>query len=293
MTPATVTHPMTIQRRFINLFDRPGLRWILANLTTFYARQKTGLDLRVFYEDAWVRRVSELYLAESPTFPWYASKIAGWKPSLGEVLDMYRDWWFYKYQPKEGDVVVDIGAGIGDDALVFSKAVGKGGRVLSVEAHPTTFALLLKNCQYNHLSNVTCVHSALMDKPGTVYIDDRPDYKGSTVSESGNAHKAHAVTACSLDELCERAGVNQIDFLKMNIEGAEQFAIRGMNQIINHTEHVCIACHDFIGKQGDFYRTKALITQYLQDRGFEVAFRPEHPDPWVRDHAYAIRKHKL
>jgi FkbM family methyltransferase len=283
---------MTLQRRIINLMDRPGLRGTLAFLATAYARRTTGLDVRVFYsEDAWTRQVGSYHLAESPTFDWTAPKIARWEEGLGDLLDMYRDWWFYQYKPKEGDLIMDIGAGIGDDTIAFSKAVGRSGRVLSVEAHPATFRLLQRNCHQNHLDNVSTFHLALMDKTCSVSIDDRTDYKANTVSQPGNIlESSHAVPACSFDELCAQQKIQHIDFLKMNIEGAERFAIRGMVHMIQHIPRLCIACHDFIGEHNDFYRTKDLVVDFLKSNGFEVRFREHHPDPWVRDHVYGIRE---
>jgi FkbM family methyltransferase len=283
---------MTIHRKIINLMDRPGLRRALACVATGYAKRKTGLDVRIFYDgEAWTRQVGAYYLAESATFDWSAFKIAGWKENLGDLLDMYRDWWFFMYRPKEGDVIVDIGAGIGDDAIAFSKAVGRFGRVLSVEAHPATFRLLQKNCRYNHLDNTTCVHQALMDKTCMVSIDDRTNYKANTINQTtDHVPSSHEVPACSFDELCAQQNIHKIDFLKMNIEGAERLAIHGMQNTIKNVSQLCIACHDFIGEHNDFYRTKQLVTDFLKTNGFTVSVREQHPDPWVRDHVYGVRK---
>lgn len=46
-----------------------------------------------------------------------------------------------------------------------------------------------------------------------------------------------------------------MNFLKMNIEGAEQLAIKGMLWLIERTQHVAIACHDFIADMPDFDET--------------------------------------
>ena len=178
---------MTLKRRLIQFLDRPGGRAILSRLGTAYARSRTGLDVQVFYDDAWIRRVGQWYLAESSHFHWEAEVMTKWQTDLRELLDIHRDWWFYRYQPAEGDVIVDVGAGIGDDALVFSRAVGGRGRVLSIEAHPATFRLLEKTCRYNHLENTQAIHGALVDKPGIVFIEDRENYQGNTI-QIGRAH---------------------------------------------------------------------------------------------------------
>jgi FkbM family methyltransferase len=272
---------MTPQRRFIRLLDRPGGRGLLGWLATQYARRKTGLDVAVIHDGAWIRRAGRYFLAESETFDWDAVQMAGWQPDLRETLAMFRDWWFHEYRPQPGDVIVDVGAGNGEDALVFAAA----GRVVCIEAHPATFRRLETTCRLNRLANVTCLHLALMDQPGTVKIETRSAYKGNTVGATGDA----TVPALPLDEVCRQQGITHIDFLKMNIEGAEQLAIRGMTRMIEHTRHVCIACHDFLASTNEFYRTKGIVTEFLRGHGFAVSDRPDHPDPWVRDHVYGRR----
>ena len=281
---------MTLKRRLIQFLDHPGGRAILSRLGTAYARSRTGLDAQVFYDDAWIRRVGQWYLAESSHFHWEAEAMAKWQEDLHELLDIHRDWWFYRYQPAEGDVIIDVGAGIGDDALVFSRAVGSRGRVLSIEAHPRTFRLLEKTCRYNHLENTQPIHGALMDKSGPVFIEDRDSYQGNTVrSDNEGDELRHRVAGVTLDELCDQHHIGRIDFLKMNIEGAERLAIEGMEKMIPNIRRVSIACHDFLAGGGEFYRTKALVANFLRARGFEVCSRDDHPEPWVRDQVHGVR----
>jgi len=285
---------MTIYRQIITVFDRPILRHILGYAASSYARRKTGLDVQIFYDEAWTRKIGTYYLAESPTFDWSAHHLAGWKKDLEDVLQMHRDWWFPHYKPKEGDVIVDIGAGIGDDAILFSKAAGQRGRVLSVEAHPATFRLLQKTCGYNRLQNVTAVHQAIMDKTCTVYIEDRPGYAANTIMQSKDeCPSGLKVPACSFDDLCAQQNIEHIDFLKMNIEGAERFAIQGMPRMIKRISHLCIACHDFLGEKNDFYRTKAVVSDFLRSNGFDVSILHNHPEPWVRDNVHGKRLAKI
>jgi FkbM family methyltransferase len=276
---------MTLQRKLINWLDQPGKRTLLASLATRYARLKTGLDVELFFDEAWIHRADDVYLAESLTFYWNADQLSQWKSKLGDVLDMHREWWFFQHQVKPGDIIVDIGAGAGEDALLFSKEVGLRGRVVAVEAHPITFRLLEKTCRLNRLThNTTCVHGALMDGAGTVSIESRADGKSTVGARSGID-----VPSFSLDELCVLQRIPHIDFLKINIEGAERFAIQGMGHMITKTRALCIACHDFRGDEGDFYRTKELVCDFITANGFKIVLREQHPDPWVRDHVCGVR----
>jgi FkbM family methyltransferase len=282
---------VTPKRTFIRLLDRSGGRRILAFLATRYVRRKTGLDVEVFYDGAWIRRVNRYYLAESLTLDWNVSHIETWRPDLREVFDLSRDWWLFGYQPRNGDVVLDIGAGIGEGALMFSQMVGARGRVLAVEAHPTTFGLLQKTCRLNRIEDICrCIPFAIMDKAGAISLENREAWQENTAHVlDDETHVGQTVKACSLDDLCAQNGVSRIDFLKMNIEGAERYAIKGMQGMIRQTQAVCIACHDF-RSDAHTYRTKALVAEFLQANGFEIRLREQHPDPWVRDHVHGIRK---
>jgi hypothetical protein len=93
----------------------------------------------------------------------------------------------------------------------------------------------------------------------------------------------------SLDAVCEEQGISQVALLRMNIEGAEQFAIQGMDRVIANTAHAAIACHDFKADRtgNEFFRTKKRIAEFLARNGFEVV-ELAFDEPWAKDHVYAF-----
>jgi hypothetical protein len=68
------------------------------------------------------------------------------------------------FTPKEGDVVVDIGANIGRYTIISSKRVGANGKVVAIEAHPGNFEMLKSNIKLNQLTNVTPLNYAVYSK---------------------------------------------------------------------------------------------------------------------------------
>jgi hypothetical protein len=98
------------------------------------------------------------------------------------------------------------------------------------------------------------------------------------------------VPARRLDDVADDLGITKVDFLKMNIEGAERMALEGMERLIGSTRHVCVACHDFVAEQGGpgRMRTKAFVRDFLCDRGFSLTSREDAPDPWTRDYLYGV-----
>ncbi len=199
------------------------------------------------------------------------------------IVDRVRDDWFHCYTPKPGDLAFDIGAGMGEEAVVFSHLVSNG-KVVSVEADPVTFSCLSKTVDRSQISNVIPVHCALMDKDGELFISTTEHHIGRTVLASGDV----AVPGRSLHSLCDQLGINRIDFLKMNIEGAERVAIRGFGTI--EILNLVISCHDFIEEGPDYYWTRSEVEAFLHDNGYHVTTRPDHPNPWTRHHLYATMR---
>ena len=112
-------------------------------------------------------------------------------------------------------VIVDIGAGYGEEALPLSRIVGATGRILSFEAHPRAYRGLLLMCELNDLDNVEPYNVAVMADEGTLHIsDDDPISKGNTViGQTGGIYvEATRSTASCRPGLTERSR-------KRNIEG--------------------------------------------------------------------------
>jgi len=264
----------------------------LSILGSWYARRLTGQDVGMFYDTVWIHRIRDVYIADGSRFAYYENTVSAWA-SLREMVETSRESWFHVYKPKPGDVVVDVGAGVGTDTFVFANSVGPTGTVFAIEAHPTTYRSLKKLCQLNHLHNVRLAQCAIIDKRGTVYIDDLEEHFGNAVSLWRRAGTLPGgVPGLSLDEFCETHGIEHIDFLKMNIEGAERLAIDGMKHSVEKIRHICVACHDFRANRGDGndFRTKDLVTGFLLNRGFQITTRQNDPRDFVRDHIHAVRR---
>jgi FkbM family methyltransferase len=193
-----------------------------------------------------------------------------------------RDLFLYGYTPSPGDVVFDVGAGIGAETLLFSRLVGASGHVISLEAHPRTFRRLADLCNANTLANVTPLQVAASDAEGAVVISDRPAHAHNRLVVDGEGIE---VRARPVEAIAAELGITRIDLLKMNIEGAEREAIRGVGALLANTHHVCISCHDFLGMP-----TKAEVRQFLTEHGFAVTAREDAREPWTRDYLYGVRQ---
>lgn len=261
--------------------DRTGLRWMLAwLLERSLAMQARGIDKVLYTSGAWFHRFHEVYVhVETP---------GASLPTPTQLDEQTRDTWEHHYTPKPGDVVIDAGAGTGTEVLRWSRLVGETGRVLAIEANPRTFSVLSRFCELNNLTNVELHSVALSDTSGTVSIEEHADHRAaSTVTGKGTT----TVTGTTLDQLLAQVSVRNVDFMKMNIEGAEVSALLGMTGAAQGIHNLCVSCHDFRADRGhgETFRTRATVVQALDRLGFH--FEPQSPDPrpWMRDQVNARR----
>jgi FkbM family methyltransferase len=239
----------------------------------------------------WTRQVGAHFFPDGSTFNYTYVDFHDWKHQAEINAANTKEFWLQYYLPKPGDVVVDVGAGRGEDTATFSRLVGDNGRVIAIEAHPETFAILQNFCRLNGLSNTTALQLALMDKPGTVRIaESESSWLENAVIDDDKSVGAQ-VRASTLAEICAQQGLEEIVFLKMNIEGAERNALLGMTPVIQNIRQVCVACHDFRADrgQGEHFRTRAFVEQFLLDYGFKVVCRRDDPRPGIRDHVFGLR----
>jgi FkbM family methyltransferase len=197
-----------------------------------------------------------------------------------------KDAFQFAYRVRPGDTVLDIGAGVGEDTLCFSRSTGPSGRVIAVEAHPSTYARLEKTRRLNNLDNTVVVHAAIADREGrTVITDTEGTIESSIVRRGATGREVRLMT---LDQLVAEMGIDRIDLLKMNIEGAESLAVQGIERSISRVRHAVISCHDFMATSGpdDPMRTKSIVYSFSRSRGFQVTSREEDRRPWIRDTLY-------
>jgi FkbM family methyltransferase len=202
-----------------------------------------------------------------------------------------RQIFFWQYEPKFGDVVVDVGAGIGTELFAYADRIGASGRVYALEAHPATFSRLADLYDLNRGAAIQGAVSleclAASDQGGTVLISDTPnDQENSLVSSGGIPTKA-----VTLDSFVAAKGIERIDLLKMNIEGAERAALTAASHALSITQNAVISCHDFLfDTTGDpYFRTKAYVRPLLESAGFAVRDRADATGGWQRDYLYATR----
>ena len=139
---------------------------------------------------------------------------------------------FFRRYLRSGDVVVDVGANVGNLTLTASCVVGSTGHVFAVEAHPRTFGYLRGNLANNASANVTPFNTAVGKEEGTLHFSDLSDDDINRVTEDGGI----AVPVQPLDGLPIRAG--RVALMKVDVEGYERFVFQGAAALLARTDCV-------------------------------------------------------
>jgi FkbM family methyltransferase len=148
------------------------------------------------------------------------------------VVEQYR----YKKEShliavEPGDVVLDGGGCFGDTALYFANATGVNGHVFSFEFIPSNMAIWKKNLSLNPQLEKQC---SLIEAPlwsesnqDVHYISNGP---ASVVSFTPLPNEDGKTKTITVDDFVASRKIDRLDFVKLDIEGAELNALRGATQ---------------------------------------------------------------
>ena len=140
---------------------------------------------------------------------------------------------FIKSILKKDDIFIDIGANVGCFSLIASELVGENGSVHAFEPVKYVADRLEYNLSLNNIENVSIVRKAVFDKVTTLdlFVSSQENLGMSSIlrhdTESGESEK---VSAIDLDSYISDEKINKVKLIKIDIEGAEIFALEGMKE---------------------------------------------------------------
>jgi FkbM family methyltransferase len=183
-----------------------------------------------------------------------------------------------------GTRVLDIGAQSGFYSLLLSRLVGPAGTVFAFEPLPANFRILEENLRLNSIQNVTIRREAVSDFSGNISFDfprEEVSLIAGPLLESDNLG-TFQVPAISLDEFVRQTG-QPIQFIKMDVEGAETAVLRGAVETLKafHPSMVVELHHDV--PQDGLHPAISLLTElgYQIEWLNEVAYRSHIFARWI------------
>ena len=182
------------------------------------------------------------------------------------------------FTPKQGDIVVDIGAHIGRYTIIASKRVGTNGKVVAIEANPGNFEMLNRNIKLNKLANVIPLNYAVYSKETKIKLYLPGEESGYTIyntimsNRARNEEKFVEVNANTLDYLLQSKGIKeeQVNWIKIDVEGAEFEVLKGATNVLSKSKDISL----LIEVHGPHnYRP---IVEFLNLYNFKIEFEKSH-----------------
>jgi FkbM family methyltransferase len=146
---------------------------------------------------------------------------------------------------KEGSVIIDIGAHIGLFSVIASQVAGSRGKVFAFEPAPSTYKLLQHTIDINHKKDVIEPFQKAVGKEAgkiTFFVSDgEADNSNSLVNyKDDRALHGIDVEVTSVDAFVQEKNLSRLDFIKIDVEGAEYDTLRGAAGTLKSLRPVCI-----------------------------------------------------
>jgi FkbM family methyltransferase len=194
------------------------------------------------------------------------------------VMTRHEDDIIERFLPKQGDIVVDIGAHMGRYTIIGSKRVGAQGKVVAIEAHPSNFEMLNRNIKLNQLTNVIPLNYAVFSKETKIKLYLPDEESGYTMHHSIMSNyvftkykdktedKFVEVSANTLDYFLQLEGITDVNWIKIDVEGAEFEVLKGAHNVLSNSKNISLLI-EVHGKD-----TYEPIIESLRSYNFKIDF---------------------
>ncbi|MDB4470712.1 FkbM family methyltransferase [Deltaproteobacteria bacterium] len=172
------------------------------------------------------------------------------------------------YIPKDGGTIIEAGAYVGYKAVSFSRQVGLDGRVVAIELNPDNFELLRRNIVDNQLDSITTpVHCAVWNKDGQVPMMSKTRMKNTIVdTDELPLEYSDTAPAKTLDTIIDEYALETVDFLNLQLNGAEIEAIEGLQRNFHKVRYINIISRHH--REGEL--VVDIAKRMLEERGCKI-----------------------
>ena len=187
------------------------------------------------------------------------------------IKETFLDEFYTKYgvQVQDGWTVIDIGAGVGDFSI-YAAYSNPTATIYAFEPFPGSYELLRKNLVSNYIENVHTFQLAVWHSDGELLLEgteNEPLQITSETSDSGDeAIPESVVQATALDTILEKHGIEEVDLIKLDCEGAEyDILMKAPSSVLNMIKRIIMEYHDL-----DAERSHMQLVQFFENHGFRV-----------------------
>lgn len=185
--------------------------------------------------------------------------------SLLYIIDAQREKCDHNYEKllpiEEGDIVLDVGSAIGCVTLLASK---KASVVIAVEPNPEYFYPLKERVLESNINNIVFINKATWNEQWFKEFNIRG--YGSSI-----ANMSITVETDTIDNIISGLGITHVDFMKMDIEGAEIESLLGAVNTLDNTRKIVVSAYHYRNNnQNKNEQTYIWVEKYLKSKGFNT-----------------------
>jgi len=176
---------------------------------------------------------------------------------------------------KTANVILDIGANIGWTALRFASK-NPNATIIAFEPHPITFQRAQENFGRNNFSGITCLNIGLGESASTLKIyelmDNNSGMNRIVLEELDRPFKEVKIER--LDDVLNSRNINQVDMIKIDVEGFEGFVLMGASKILTASNAKILMETDDTFLKNNGSSARALV-DILKEYGYKTFYRSD------------------
>ena len=244
--------------------DRISITWFLMKKKGAQLRNRVAPD-HSFYEDATIRLYGARHVVD----------LLGSEVYL--LDEVYREHLYDKlpgFVPKASDTIVDVGANVGTFAVWQAL---RGARVYAFEPNPDCYRRLSKSVVENELTNTIDIFNYAIGQTtgsGVMHVPNNQTALGSVVPRDTPVFgQAPVVRLTSLDLILPALGVEHVDLLKIDTEGAEVDVLHGAVRTLRTTKRIIVEYHS--------PALQRQVAAIFQSHGFRQVLDVDTPAPYL------------
>jgi|CXWL01.1.fsa_nt_gi FkbM family methyltransferase len=174
---------------------------------------------------------------------------------------------------RAGDTVVDVGANIGIYALWMSRFIGASGTLIAFEPSAECFSRLSRQVAQNGLDRIVLERKAVADVSGSMRLTRGRDMENRVLAESEVSDDVEAVDVVTLDEYARTAAMKEVNFLKIDVEGAEALVMDGADSLLRQ-KRIAVMQFEVEAHWARYGRNLPSMAERLRQYGY-TPFAPD------------------
>jgi len=179
---------------------------------------------------------------------------------------------FLRRYLESGMTILDVGAHHGYYSLLASRAVGLGGKIIAFEPSPRERLRLQEHLQLNNCTNVQVEAFALEaveDEKELFLVNGAEDYCNSLRPPAVNAGTTTIkVNTTTLDRFLHRHNIDTVDFIKMDVEGAELNVLNGAKKLLTRKQRPVLLVELYDMRTAPWGYAAKEVVQLLAECGY-------------------------